>query len=310
MVRFRAALMPLAAALLLQMPVSALAQTAVNDPDVVPAPATPGQGVLLYPGGQYGRVVQPLLQPGAPYPGTGKPLHLHMPVKRVVKVEPPAETPPAAVASTGNTPAVPPVTDTTPPAPAVAAALPPPPPAAPPPPKPAAKKVQVAKAPPPPPPSKPSGQNPNLGTSAVPFSLMPGVSVHSSPPEPKVATANPPPDVTPPAGLPPGLTKQMQIIFAPGVPDPSPDAIDAIKGLGVPLNAALVAGASQIQVVAYGGARGDKSSDARRLSLKRGRIIRQLLIDGGVPAEHVVVRAMGGATDGNAADRVDIFTRS
>ncbi len=107
-----------------------------------------------------------------------------------------------------------------------------------------------------------------------------------------------------------GLTKQMQIIFAPNMPDPSPDAIDAIKGLAVPLNSALSGGASRITVVAYGGTRGDKSSDARRLSLKRARIIRQLLIDGGVPAERIDVRAMGGATDGNAADRVDIFTKA
>ncbi len=85
MVKFRAALLPLAAALFLQVPVSALAQTAVNDPDVVPAPATGGQGVLLYPGGQYGRIEQPLLQPGAPYPGKSKPLHLHMPIKHVAK---------------------------------------------------------------------------------------------------------------------------------------------------------------------------------------------------------------------------------
>lgn len=110
--------------------------------------------------------------------------------------------------------------------------------------------------------------------------------------------------------LPPGLAKQTQILFAPGAPDPSADAIDAIKGLAGPLNSALVAGTSRIQIVGYGGARGDKSSDARRLSLKRARIIRQLLIDGGVPAERIDVRAMGGVTDGTAADRVDIYTRA
>jgi outer membrane protein OmpA-like peptidoglycan-associated protein len=112
------------------------------------------------------------------------------------------------------------------------------------------------------------------------------------------------------APLPPGLAKQTQILFAPGAPDPSADAIDAIKGLAGPLNSALVAGTSRIQIVAYGGAPGDKSSEARRLSLRRARIIRQLLIDGGVPAERIDVRAMGGATDGAAADRVDIFTKA
>jgi outer membrane protein OmpA-like peptidoglycan-associated protein len=110
--------------------------------------------------------------------------------------------------------------------------------------------------------------------------------------------------------LPSGLAKQTQILFAPGAPDPAADAIDAIKGLAGPLNSALLAGTSRIQIVAYGGGRGDKSSEARRLSLRRARIIRQLLIDGGVPAERIDVRAMGGATDGAAADRVDIFTRA
>lgn len=112
------------------------------------------------------------------------------------------------------------------------------------------------------------------------------------------------------APLPAGLAKQTQILFAPGAPDPSADAIDAIKGLAGPLNSALVAGTSRIQVIGYGGARGDRSSDARRLSLRRARIIRQLLIDGGVPADRIDVRAMGGSTDGAATDRVDIFTKA
>jgi outer membrane protein OmpA-like peptidoglycan-associated protein len=313
----RAALVPFATALLLQVPTSALAQTAETNPDVVPAPATPGDGVLLYPGGQYGRVTHPLLQPGAPYPGSDTgPIHLHMPKTRVVKIAPPPETPPAAVASTSTDTSVPPATDATPPAesapPAAAPVETPPPPAPPPPPppKPAkpAKKVQVANTPPPKPPA-PQPPSSNLASGAVPFSLTPGVPVTSAP-EPKIARTEPPPQQTMPAGPTPGLIKQMQIIFAPGVPDPSPDAIDAIKGLGMPLNSALSAGASRIQVVAYGGARGDKGSDARRLSLKRARIIRQLLIDGGVPADRIDVRAMGGATDSNAADRVDIFTKA
>jgi outer membrane protein OmpA-like peptidoglycan-associated protein len=106
-----------------------------------------------------------------------------------------------------------------------------------------------------------------------------------------------------------GLQKQTQIIFAAGRPDPSPDSISAIKGLAGPLNSALDSGAARIQVVAYGGQPGDKSSDARRLSLQRARVIRQLLIEGGVPAERIDVRAMGGATDGQASDRVDVFTK-
>ena len=107
-----------------------------------------------------------------------------------------------------------------------------------------------------------------------------------------------------------GLVRQSQILFGPGAPDPVPEAIDAIKGLANPLNSALAAGATRVQVVAYGGAKGDKSSDARRLSLKRALIIRQLLIDGGVPSGRIDVRAMGGTTDNEPTDRVDIFTKA
>ena len=39
--------------------------------DVIVNPI-PGSGVLLYPGGKYGRVQRQLLQPGAPYPGTNE----------------------------------------------------------------------------------------------------------------------------------------------------------------------------------------------------------------------------------------------
>jgi outer membrane protein OmpA-like peptidoglycan-associated protein len=130
----------------------------------------------------------------------------------------------------------------------------------------------------------------------------------------RVAKAAPPPAQTlaPNHDVPlaHGLAKQSQIVFAAGAPDPSPDALDAIKGLAGPLNTALAAGASRIQIVGYGGNRGDHSSDARRLSLKRALIIRQLLIDGGVPANRIDVRAMGGASDTAAADRVDVFTKA
>ena len=67
---------------------------------------------------------------------------------------------------------------------------------------------------------------------------------------------------------------------------------------------------SRIQLLAYGGDKGDKGSDARRLSLKRALAIRQVLIDDGVPSERIDVRAMGGADDGGPADRVDVFIKS
>ena len=64
--------------------------------------------------------------------------------------------------------------------------------------------------------------------------------------------------------------------------------------------------------IAYGGAPGDKSSDARRISLKRALAVREALIVDGVPADRIDVRALGGvsADDSGATDRVDIFVKA
>ena len=62
----------------------------------------------------------------------------------------------------------------------------------------------------------------------------------------------------------------------------------------------------QIQLLAFGGAPGDKGSDAKRISLKRALAIRQLLIDNGVPSNKIVPKAMGGADNGEP-DRVDVY---
>ena len=190
---------------------------------------------------------------------------------------------------------------------------------------PAASKAptnKVANAPAPNPNSNGDGSPADAFATAVPFSFVPN-SASSPPPvklppvrpgtlPPVIAKASPPPTTSlpPDVSLNPGLVRQSQILFAPGAPNPSVDAFDAIRGLAGPLNTALAAGASHIEVIAYGGNRGDHSSEARRLSLKRALAIRQLLIEGGVPASRIDVRAMGGANDSAAADRVDVFTKA
>src|SRR5580698_11020945 len=63
----------------LAWPGIALSQTVDRGSDVTVNPVARGGGTLLYPGGQYMRVVHPLLQPGAKDTGT---IHLHMPAKR------------------------------------------------------------------------------------------------------------------------------------------------------------------------------------------------------------------------------------
>lgn len=104
------------------------------------------------------------------------------------------------------------------------------------------------------------------------------------------------------------MTKQGQVLFAGA--DAAPQAADDVKSIATTLNSALDAGAARVELEAYGGTRGDKSSDARRLSLRRALAVRQLLIDNGVPAERIDVKALGGAEDNGTPDRVDVFIKA
>ena len=107
-----------------------------------------------------------------------------------------------------------------------------------------------------------------------------------------------------------GLTKRGAIMFDKGVSNPSPAQFDGVKLLAGDVSTALEGSASRVQLEAFGGAPGDKSSDARRLSLKRALAVRQLLIDNGVPSNRIDVRAMGGADDKGPNDRVDVYVRA
>jgi outer membrane protein OmpA-like peptidoglycan-associated protein len=107
-----------------------------------------------------------------------------------------------------------------------------------------------------------------------------------------------------------GLAKRGAILFEHNSTDPQPSQMDGIKLLAGDLNSALEAGATQIQLEAFGGPPGDKGSDAKRISLKRALAIRQLLIDNGVPSNKIITKAMGGATDNGEPDRVDIYVRA
>jgi len=62
----------------------------------------------------------------------------------------------------------------------------------------------------------------------------------------------------------------------------------------------------RIELKAYGGEPGDKASDARRLSLKRGLAVRAYLISLGIDSRRIDVRALGGIIDTGAEDRVDV----
>ena len=255
---------------------------------VNPVMGGPG-GALLYPGGQYTRMVHPALQPGETAKDFG-PIHLHMPakhasaghktpVKAVARVEPPAAPKPEPPPKTPK-----------------ATAKPPP------------KKVAVAA-----PPTQPA-YNPALGGYDQGAAGLLGSLQPSAPPPTQMARATPPPASAQPQASKqpptPGLSKRSVILFAPQAADPAESALGAIKFLAGDLNAAMTSASSRVQIQAYGGNRGDKGSDARRLSLKRALAIRQVLIDNGVPPDRIDVRAMGGVDDTGPADRVDVFVKA
>ena len=259
----------------------AMAQLATGN-EVSVNPVGSAGTTLLYPGGQYMRVVHPLLQPGQK-PADSGPVALHMPGKNDLRA--PATTPRRAVAAAA-------------PRRAVAAAAP-----APVKPIPVAPVRKVASAP-------PSGGAFGPPQGAAGLGLAPAPAFV---PNQQVAKAEPVPAPAPLSSIEPsapGLTKRSVILFASGASDPAQSALGAIKYLAGDLNAAMTGAGARVQLIAYGGDKGDKGSDARRLSLKRALAIRQELIDDGVPSERIDVRAMGGADDGGPSDRVDVYVKA
>jgi len=131
-------------------------------------------------------------------------------------------------------------------------------------------------------------------------------------PRTNVAALEPPPKVTAPEAKPKtdphaGLVKQGEILFAATSTDPEADGAGQLKTIAGSLNTALESESARVEIEAFGGPPGDKSSDARRLSLRRALAIRQLLIDSGIPANRIDVRAQGGIDDHGNADRVDVY---
>lgn len=263
-------------------PFGARAQTVATWQEVQVNPVRPGGGTLLYPGGEYSRSVPPLLYPGE----RSGPIRLHMPEPRRSRV---ARSEPKATPSLSETRPV-----TLKPAPV---------------PKPA-RKVAKAEPPPSPPPSSAPPADVNPFGGATNLSNVFGNAPQSGP---KTASLAPPPQKTAPAGPSTGnerLAKQSVILFAKDAPDPAKSALGALKFLAGQLNSAMTSPGARIELEAFGGIKGDKGSDARRLSLKRALAIRQVLIEYGVSADRIDVHANGGVDDTGPADRVDVFVKA
>jgi len=272
--------LPLAVLAVLCLAAPALAVDSGLEVQVNPVPAM-GREVLLYPGGQYMRVVPTLRQPG----DTGAPVRLHMPTQRARAIASAAPRAPRVQAE------APPRAERPAPPPRIASAAP----------KPAVRKPEPQPSAPPP----VSGFTGGPGAASL-FSSLPTVSAAPQP-NTQLASAAPPKEA--PAGT-EGLAKQGQIFFAHDADAPADSALDSIRLLAGQLNNALTRSQSRVELMAYGGAKGDKGSDARRLSLKRALAIRQTLIDSGVSSARIDVHAQGGVDDTGPTDRVDVYIRS
>jgi outer membrane protein OmpA-like peptidoglycan-associated protein len=298
---------------------------------LIAAPASaqmyPGQGITVNPGAirptivrlPDGRYAEVIAGPVGPY-GTGT-IHLHMPSSPVVthhhhiaRAKPAPDGTEASTAPMSIFPALP--SDT----PTVSA------------PKPIKSKsrskqeleaaqsssapVQQPKASAPPPPAPAANDDGGIPLTLDPTVAMPVQNVGAKKP-PKQAMAAQSTKVASVAlttSLPKSsknsdtanLTKRGEILFAHDAVDPSDTSVNKMRALASDLNTLISAGATRVQLDAYGGAPHDKSSDARRISLKRALAVRQLLIEDGVSSDVIDVRAMGGSDNGQP-DRVDIF---
>ena len=68
----------------------------------------------------------------------------------------------------------------------------------------------------------------------------------------------------------------------------------------------LLVSQERVRLAAFSGKTGDMSSDSRRLSLERARVVREYLVSKGVAIDRVDVLPFGGAVDG-ITDRVDVL---
>jgi outer membrane protein OmpA-like peptidoglycan-associated protein len=253
--------------------------------EVTVNPGAVGTQVLLYPGGQYVRIVPPLRQPGEAY----GPPRLHMPgrhhLARTRQAPETAAAPEAPVVRVAR-----PAPRTAPPSDFGDVAV--------------AQQANPAPAPA----RRESRPKPAPLRTPPPQRVVP-----AEPPAQRMASVEPPPARTLPPARNPEMdsgSKRGVVLFAPNATDPSVSALRSVKPLANDLSEALAGGASRVQLLAFGGPPGEKSSNTRRLSLKRALVVRQILIDDGVPSERIDVRALGGTDDDGPPDRVDVFLKS
>lgn len=214
-------------------------------------------------------------------------------------VPPPVPTAPVASAPLTPPPPPSPVASSSAPAPVAPAAAPTPvtPPA------PVAAPVATVAPPPPPPPPPPAA----VATPAPPPPAPAQAAAPAPAPAPVTAAQAPAAAPAQTAAAVPAARATggalATIPFAAG----SPDLNDQGKAaLGAVLDALKSDSAARLQIQAFASGGDDQGGQARRLSLSRALAVRGQLIEQGIAATRMDVRALGRTNDG-APDRVDIL---
>jgi outer membrane protein OmpA-like peptidoglycan-associated protein len=199
-------------------------------------------------------------------------------------------------------------------------ALPNRPSAPPPPPMRTPRRVEAAARPvvamPRPPAAPATPAPPTPGTAAPTASAPPAATMPAAPPPvATIAPVAPPPtpaNVTKPAPPPvvanaataaAKLPAGLQLTFAGGASDLSPDSAAAIKQL---VQATPGGGDTTFNVLAYAAGVANDPSAPRRLSLARALVVRSALIADGVAPARIYVRALGAQGGSGPPDRADI----
>lgn len=153
-----------------------------------------------------------------------------------------------------------------------------------------------------------------LPPSPAPAQLEPKAVAASAPAVPATPPAPPPARMTatipaaPPAPAPALATatvapeagpRHLEVRFAAGATTLSPEAAQAVTALGKSVHRTPE---TSFEVDAHAPATGDDPSTARRLSLARALAIRAALIQAGVPAASVYMRALGAPPPSEAGE--------
>lgn len=95
----------------------------------------------------------------------------------------------------------------------------------------------------------------------------------------------------------------LRVSFAPEEATLSPAARDQLVQFATEFKRTM----GRIELQAFAGDASNVTSTQRRISLKRALAVRQVLLEQGIIAERMDVKALGGATGNTPLDRVDIL---